>query len=162
MVLVVIFYYNKSRSSGNPQKVLFPVREPVTNALVYRQYIDLLHLRQAWLFQVSCWSLDTSKALSIIIQRLKLISFSISQYTWSASNGFLESTLWKAPCITIQQLHLFAAEIATTIISLSATVSEPETVIVKCMHLSHLMRKPTIWVSERVRHKPGCTNTEDG
>ena len=24
------------------------------------------------------------------------------------------------------------------------------------------MRKPTIWDSDQVRHKPGCTVTEDG
>ena len=24
------------------------------------------------------------------------------------------------------------------------------------------VRKPTIWVSDQVRHKPGCTSTEDG
>ena len=28
--------------------------------------------------------------------------------------------------------------------------------------LSLCMRKPTIWVSDLVRHKPGCTVTEDG
>ena len=29
-------------------------------------------------------------------------------------------------------------------------------------HLSLCVRKPTIWVSDQVRHKPGCTSTEDG
>ena len=29
-------------------------------------------------------------------------------------------------------------------------------------NLSLCMRKPTIWVSDQVRHKSGCTSTEDG
>ena len=28
--------------------------------------------------------------------------------------------------------------------------------------MSLCMRKPTIWVSDQVRHKPGCTVTEAG
>ena len=30
-----------------------------------------------------------------------------------------------------------------------------------CYHLSLCMRKPTIWVSDQVRHKPACTVTEE-
>ena len=32
----------------------------------------------------------------------------------------------------------------------------------KHSHMSLCMRKPTIWVSDQVRHKPGCTVTEAG
>ena len=28
--------------------------------------------------------------------------------------------------------------------------------------MSSLVRKPTMWFSEQVRHKPSCTSTEDG
>ena len=33
---------------------------------------------------------------------------------------------------------------------------------VSVQHLSHLVEKPTMWFSNRVRHKPACTVTEDG
>ena len=29
-------------------------------------------------------------------------------------------------------------------------------------HMSHVVRKPVFGVSDQVRHKPGCTVTEDG
>ena len=29
-------------------------------------------------------------------------------------------------------------------------------------YMSYVMRRPKIWVSEHVRHKPNCTSTEDG
>ena len=29
-------------------------------------------------------------------------------------------------------------------------------------YMSRIMRKPVFWVSDQIRHKPGCTATEDG
>ena len=35
------------------------------------------------------------------------------------------------------------------------------TEFVEYLDISLCLRKPTIWVSDKVRHKPGCTVTED-
>ena len=33
---------------------------------------------------------------------------------------------------------------------------------IEVIQMSHVMRKPVFGVSDQVRHKPGCTATEDG